>query len=431
MRKRWIVIACDAAAVFAAFFLAYLFRFFSGLFPERGIPPLLPYLKIDLLTVCVWMILCHTSGLYRDRLFFNRCAELALLIQSSFWAMVFLMAATFLSRGFLYSRLVIGFGGLFAFLFLWGIHWTAVAVERRRVRTVLLLGDERSRRVLISRLGRQAALCAIESRSPLSDAARIRQEVSERRPDYLLVAGAIAGNESLGLRQIAQEFELPCYVMPDVSPFVFAGRIEDVDGLPLLLAGQLPMERFPAPLVKRTMDIAGASALFALCLPLLLLIAAAIAAESGRPVIFRQERIGKGGRKFWILKFRTMRAAGSGHLPFTAPDDPRCTRVGRFLRRFNLDELPQMLNVLRGEMSLVGPRPISVEDSGFFSVPGFDLRLRAIPGITGWAQVHGLRGGRGEMEERIQYDLYYIENWSLSLDLAILLCSPFAFRNAF
>jgi len=431
MRHRWVVALCDGSAIFTAFFLAYLFRFSSGLFPDRGVPPLAPYLKLDLLTVSVWLILCHAEGIYRDRLFFNRCAELALLIRSSFWAMVFLMAATFLSRGFLYSRLAVGFGGVFAFLSLWAIHWMAVAAESRRQKVVFLLGSESARRILLGRLSRHASFRPVVSDLPLSETERIRQEVRERKPDYLLVAGHISRNESLGLRQVAHESGVACYMMPDLSPFSFAGRIEDVDGLPLLIAGQLPMERFPAPAVKRATDLVGAVVLGCLLLPLLCVIAVFIAAESPGPILFRQERIGRGGRRFKILKFRTMHVSPGPGAPYTSPGDPRVTRVGRVLRRFNLDELPQIFNVLTGSMSLVGPRPISAEDAGFFSVPGFDLRLRALPGMTGWAQIHGLRGGRGEMEERIQYDLYYIENWSLSLDIAILLCSPFSFRNAF
>ncbi|NLG12351.1 MAG: sugar transferase, partial [Elusimicrobia bacterium] len=113
------------------------------------------------------------------------------------------------------------------------------------------------------------------------------------------------------------------------------------------------------------------------------------------------------------------------------PDDKRITRIGKLLRRYNIDEIPQIMNVLNGEMSLVGPRPISTQDRIMVEQDYFDLRLKVKPGLTGWAQVHGLRGGNIEMEERFQYDLYYIENWSIWLDIAIIILSPYAIRNAF
>jgi len=117
--------------------------------------------------------------------------------------------------------------------------------------------------------------------------------------------------------------------------------------------------------------------------------------------------------------------------PFTIPDDSRITKTGRVLRRYNIDEMPQIFNILDGDMSLVGPRPISIEDKFLMEQDYFNLRLRVKPGLTGWAQIHGLRGGHIEPEERVQYDLYYIENWSIWLDIAIILLSPGAVRNAF
>ncbi|HPP12276.1 MAG TPA: sugar transferase, partial [bacterium] len=135
-------------------------------------------------------------------------------------------------------------------------------------------------------------------------------------------------------------------------------------------------------------------------------------------------------RVFRMFKLRSMKYPFCKFPPYTLPQDPRITRVGRFLRRFNLDELPQIFNVLSGEMSLVGPRPISCEDTFFFQLPDFQRRLRIKPGLTGWAQIHGLRGSHIEPEERLFYDLYYLQNWSWWLDLAIIICSPFCFSNA-
>jgi lipopolysaccharide/colanic/teichoic acid biosynthesis glycosyltransferase len=153
------------------------------------------------------------------------------------------------------------------------------------------------------------------------------------------------------------------------------------------------------------------------------LIALAIKATSAGPVFFRQERMGFDGRRFQILKFRTMveDAEKLTGPVWTAPGDHRVTRLGRWLRRFSLDELPQLINVLRGEMSLVGPRPERppLIDEFRKSIPHYMLRHKIKAGMTGWAQIHGWRGS-SSLEKRIECDIYYIENWSLGFDLKIL-----------
>jgi lipopolysaccharide/colanic/teichoic acid biosynthesis glycosyltransferase len=177
--------------------------------------------------------------------------------------------------------------------------------------------------------------------------------------------------------------------------------------------------------------------------PLLLVIALAVIASGPGPVIFRQRRQGWLRRDFVLLKFRTMRhePGGPTRRMQTRRNDPRCTPVGRFLRAFSLDELPQLWNVLRGEMSLVGPRPHVdglhvIVKAGQVLLAEYAKRYRVRPGITGWAQVNGLRGATAtadQLRRRLEYDLYYIENWSLLFDLKILVLTPFAMagENAF
>ncbi|MGQ9712803.1 MAG: sugar transferase [Desulfotomaculales bacterium] len=171
---------------------------------------------------------------------------------------------------------------------------------------------------------------------------------------------------------------------------------------------------------KRAIDIAVSLAGLALCTPLFLVVAVLIKLDSPGPVFFRQERIGKGGRPFYPFKFRTMvqDAERMGLRYNTAVDDPRITRVGRVLRNCGVDELPQLINVLKGEMSLVGPRPTLR-----YQVEKYDAfqrrRLEVKPGITGWALVNGRN--RLSWEERIKLDVWYVDNWSLWLDVKILL----------
>ncbi len=175
---------------------------------------------------------------------------------------------------------------------------------------------------------------------------------------------------------------------------------------------------------KRLLDVALALALLVILAPLFAVVALAILLTSGRPIFYLQQRVGQGGRLFHMIKFRSMRCDAERETgPIWASDhDARCTRIGDWLRHANIDELPQLINVLRGEMSLVGPRPerpIFVEEFQK-TIPDYDLRHAVPGGMTGWAQVHGWRG-RTSLRKRIQYDLDYIHRWSIGLDLRILL----------
>ena len=193
-------------------------------------------------------------------------------------------------------------------------------------------------------------------------------------------------------------------------------------------------------MVKRAFDVVMASLALVLLSPLLVTIAIAIKADSNGPVFFRQRRRGYNHAEFRIWKFRTMTTLDDGPTIEQAKrGDCRVTRIGRLLRRFNLDELPQLLNVLAGNMSLVGPRPHAVAHDLHFEklIQEYPRRLNMRPGITGWAQVHGFRGATetdDDMRLRVEHDIYYIENWSLVLDLyivALTVLSPKAYRNAY
>ncbi|GJD50836.1 UDP-glucose:undecaprenyl-phosphate glucose-1-phosphate transferase [Methylobacterium crusticola] len=202
-------------------------------------------------------------------------------------------------------------------------------------------------------------------------------------------------------------------------------------GLPSLApaplpAGSAPALSLPSRTAKRTLDLVLAGAALVLLMPLLALIAVLITRDSRGPVIFRQNRVGFGNRPFQVWKFRTMTCCEDGPVVRQARrDDPRVTRVGRFLRRSSLDELPQLVNVLRGEMSLVGPRPHAIAHDAQYSglIAGYPDRHAVKPGITGWAQVRGSRGETPDvaaMKHRVDLDLAYIESWSILLDLVIL-----------
>jgi exopolysaccharide biosynthesis polyprenyl glycosylphosphotransferase len=213
-------------------------------------------------------------------------------------------------------------------------------------------------------------------------------------------------------------------LIPDLlHVMTLRSSVEELDGLPLINLRESPMVGWAA-VQKRAFDAVVASLLLVLLAPLLALAALAVWLGSGRPIFYRQERMGLDGRVFQMVKFRTMRPDAESETGpvWTAPEDPRRTRLGSLLRRTSFDELPQLWNVLRGDMSLVGPRP---ERPVFIErfrreIPGYMLRHKVRSGLTGWAQVHGWRGDTS-LHERVEHDIFYIQNWSLALDVRILL----------
>jgi exopolysaccharide biosynthesis polyprenyl glycosylphosphotransferase len=199
-------------------------------------------------------------------------------------------------------------------------------------------------------------------------------------------------------------------------------RVHELFGLPLLGVKDIPMSNW-GRIAKRALDVAFSGAVLLFFAPFAAIIAVLVRIESGKPIFYRQIRVGLEGEEFELYKFRTMRidAETRSGPTWTKKNDPRVTRIGRLLRRFSIDEVPQFLNILKGDMSVVGPRPERPEFVSQFKnyVPKYLERHRLKTGLTGWAQVNGLRG-EVPISERTKYDLYYIENWSLKLDIRII-----------
>ena len=210
-------------------------------------------------------------------------------------------------------------------------------------------------------------------------------------------------------------------------------HLQNVSGLPLLGISRLPLNQFGNRVLKRAIDVIGAIVGLVLSAPLLAIFGALVYLESPGPVVHRQRRLGRKGRVFSMLKIRSMRldAERDGTIGWTTKDDPRRLRIGAVMRRWNIDEVPQFWNVLRGEMSLVGPRPERPELIANFKheITHYNARHVAKPGITGWAQINGLRGDT-DLTERVRHDLYYMENWSLWLDLQTMILTFFKRTNA-
>jgi exopolysaccharide biosynthesis polyprenyl glycosylphosphotransferase len=217
------------------------------------------------------------------------------------------------------------------------------------------------------------------------------------------------------------------------SIFISGLHLETLSGIPILGVSRLPLDRMFNKLVKRVIDIVGATAGLLLCAPLMAIFGTLVYLESPGPILYRQRRLGRNGKTFSMLKIRSMRldAEKDGKVGWSTKDDPRRLRIGAFIRKWNIDETPQFWNVLKGEMSLVGPRPERPELIRNFKhdIPHYHARHSVKPGITGWAQVNGLRGDT-DLTQRISHDLYYVEHWNPLFDLQVMFLTFFKNKNA-
>ena len=215
--------------------------------------------------------------------------------------------------------------------------------------------------------------------------------------------------------------------VPFYSQFMSATtQLDSLNGIPILNLRRIPLDFVGNAFMKRAMDIIGSIVLIILTSPIMLAVAIGVKLSSPGPIIFKQERVGYGKKSFYMYKFRSMRVNAEQSTGWTTDTDPRKTKFGAFIRKYSLDELPQFFNVLKGDMSLVGPRP----EIPYFveqfrdQIPKYLLRQQVRPGITGWAQVNGLRGDTS-IEERVRFDRWYIQHWSISLDISILIRTLF------
>jgi len=260
----------------------------------------------------------------------------------------------------------------------------------------------------------------------------LAQYVKTHRVDLIYITLPMASQPRIyRLLEELRDTTASIYFTPDIFLFdLIQARMDAIGGIPVLAVCETPFYGLNG-LIKRASDIVLASAILVLILPVMLAIAIGIKSTSQGPVLFRQRRYGLDGKEIVIYKFRTMTVLEDGNVIQQATrDDQRVTRLGAFLRRYSLDELPQFINVVQGRMSVVGPRPHAVAHNEMYRklIRGYMIRHKVKPGITGWAQVNGLRGETDTLEKmraRIEHDLSYLRNWSLQLDLQIVLKTVF------
>ncbi len=445
----------DLLATLAAFFAGWFLRFEVEVIPvTKNVPEFAPYLRLVPAILIVWPVVFYFHGLYQSRRGRSRVDEVLTIAMAVLVATVLL--SVFLAwyrpawpgstQVFTFSRAFIGLFAL-ADLILVAALRMAVRFALPRIRLsglneqrILVIGAGALGREITAKIqahreigfevvgfldddpGKAAAtICGVPVLGTLRQADEI---LATHGIDQVYLALPLEAHKKM-LQMIdlmAQEC-VEIKLVPDVLQYAaLRAGLEDVDGTPVINLSQVPLQGWSS-MMKRAMDIGMALAVMVALIPIVPLIALLIWLEDHGPIFYRQERMGLDGKPFLIVKFRSMRvdAEVSSGPVWAVRDDPRRTHVGSFLRRTSLDELPQIWNVLMGDMSIVGPRPERPTFVREFKhkIPRYMLRHRVKAGITGWAQVHGWRGNTS-IKKRIQYDLYYIQNWSLALDFKIL-----------
>lgn len=447
--------AFDALLVVFSFFLAWYVKFMLGIFPEEAHLPFSEYLKVLYITLPCFLIFQYAFQLYSSMRTMSVYKEIFQILKST--ALLFVMTLGIL---FFFKKLDISrvFTTLFcAFLFLSvSIQRTALRFFLRvfrqkgfNIKYVILLGLTHQGKSYLSAIERhremgyqvfgildddekEGSLC--HGIKVLGNIYKLDKILDKNFIDEVVIAIPMEKYTQMGyILQTCENAGVKSVIIPGYSDYVpTKPQIDEIDDIPLINTRHIPLDNILWAFVKNTVDFVASLLLLILLSPMFLIFSVVIKLTSEGPVFFKQERVGYNKKPFTMYKFRTMRvdAPSTG---WTVKDDPRRTKFGAFLRKTSLDELPQLINVLKGEMSLVGPRP---EQKSFVeqfknTIPKYMIKHRVRPGITGWAQVNGWRGDTS-IEERIKYDIYYIENWNIFFDLKILwMTIRFGHKNAY
>ena len=455
----------DACIVVGAWLVSCWIRFdFPYNLPSRlHVPKELPdfssYAAICPLIAVLWPILLTWTGVYRAGRFFGRRREAELIMKGHLAALASLICLTYFFNPNLYSRLVLlyfaalgGAGMIFAHVVL----RTAVRELRKRginLRHVLVVGEGLGLKKLIERLEwypemglriRGVLTCGDSTASEIANTpvlghySEITDILHKTNADEVFIALPPSRSDDVDrLLTMLKDETIEIRIVPEIHRYATLGcEVESMDGIPVLRLNGSRVWGWDAVL-KRVTDVVVSLVASVVLSPVLLIIAAGVKLTSRGPVLYQQVRIGLDGQHFAMLKFRTMRVDAEGHTGavWAQKGDDRCTSIGRLLRKTSLDELPQLLNVLRGDMSLVGPRPERPPfvDKFRSEIPHYMLRHKVRAGMTGWAQVNGWRGNTS-LDRRIECDLFYIRNWSYLLDMKILIMTiwrGFVHKNAY
>ena len=452
-------VVSDALLGVTAFILAYAIRFQTGFIPiTRGLPPLRQYVNVLPFVAIVVPFGFFLQGLYRLRRGRSRVDDFFAVFVGSILAVVFGVVSTLYVQTYFAGEAARAVGAYQVSQIVWAIFLllnVGLTYSSRELMREVLERRWRAgigmKRILIAGsgdLGRLVADKILEHRElgyqivgfvddraagdhigyrglPLLGTIDDAAEITTRESvDHLYVA--LPPEQHVRMLELLESTSreiVDVKVVPDLLQVIaLRARLEDLDGIPVININDVPLQGFNS-LLKRGIDVTlTVLALIVLAVPLAI-VSLLVKLTSRGPIFYRQERMGLDGKSFAIVKFRSMYDDAERHTGpvWAVAGDPRVTPLGRLMRRSNVDELPQLFNVLRGDMSIVGPRPERPHFVEQFKhkIPQYMLRHKVKAGLTGWAQVNGWRGNT-PLEKRIEYDLYYIENWSVRLDLKIM-----------
>ena len=457
------VLMADAVMIFVALWLGFWVRFYSGLIPlyndVKSVPGFYDYFNLLAMGTVLLLATFGYLRLYSRRCLMRYLQTARVIIRGAmFWLFAYLAVSLILkfdppiSRLFMAASFVCLLGAMLAWrIVLFKIlHLGFLAINLRQ--RVLFVGwgteaeqlemeirnDSRHPYEIIGCVpSPQGRLYRQPPRSVpiLGDYHNLVTLLEHRCADIVILADLYSNmGEIIGLVNLCEMEFAQFKVIPSYFQILASGlRLETISGVPVLGVSELPLDHFLNRLIKRVVDIVGAAVGLLFSVPLMIFFGLLVARESPGPIIYRQKRTGKNGRDFCILKIRSMRInAEEKGAQWAKENDPRRLAIGGFMRKWNIDEIPQFWNVLKGEMSLVGPRPERPELIAQFKykIPHYHARHTCLPGMTGWAQVNGWRGNTS-LEERIRFDIWYVENWSVGLDFRIMFLTFLKQKNAY
>jgi exopolysaccharide biosynthesis polyprenyl glycosylphosphotransferase len=445
-----LTVVADVLSIEAAFLFSYWVRFHSPLTDlvpvTLGIPSLGAYILGSLIVIPTWLFLFNSRRMYEARRNVYFSDEFFAIVRLVFLGMLVVMSAAFFYRAFSYSRAVFALIGFFSVVFVSIARYMMLRFEQfwyargNDLQDVVIVGTNRTARRVYDSITLNPALgyrvvgffsvngldeMETSGIDFLGNISHVPDYIREHRIDIVLVSLTYKDHPLMyELVRDCEGLNTEIMMIPDLLELMTSRvRIKELHGIPFIKIKAVPLTTWNL-IVKRTFDMAASAFFLLITSPIIAVIALLVKLDSPGPVFYRQERVGLDGKPFRLIKFRTMHinAENTTGPVWAQKNDPRKTRVGAFLRRFSLDELPQLVNVFWGDMSIVGPRPERQHFVDQFKkeIPKYLDRHRVKTGMTGWAQVNGLRGN-APIEERTKYDVYYVENWSLVFDLKIIL----------
>ncbi len=424
----------DVLVVLSSFVLSFFLRFEAGLFAFVPHLPKERYMALLLVAIPAFVICQYVLKMYSSarrtsvlKEIYN-CFKSAVVMGAVIIGGIFILKLADFARSFviLFSVASACFVGLGR-----GILRLILRIFREKgfnVRYVVVVGNtDYAKKYQEAILKHKEMGYKIFDVLKEPDSEKLEKILSENIIDEAVIAIDVEEYKVLGkILAICEKCGVKSAIVPSYVNYVPSKpQIDEIDGIPLINTRYIPLDNIFYAFIKHLFDFFASLVMLILLSPVMAICAVAVKMSSEGEILFKQKRVGFGGEEFTIYKFRTMKQGGKTD-GWTVENDPRRTKVGEFLRKTNLDELPQLFNVLKGEMSLIGPRPEQVGYVKQFKeeIPKYMIKHRVRPGLTGWAQVNGLRGDTS-IEERIKKDIYYIENWSIWFDIKILFMTVF------